>query len=242
MKTRFMVVWAVFLCMAFSSYAEKRPNILFILSDDHTREGISTYGSWLKDHCRTPNIDRLANEGMRFNRTFCNNSICTPSRASILTGQYSHANGVTQFGRPLRPGVPMFSEELQENGYTTALVGKWHIPNEPEGYDYHVRITNLWSQGSYFNPELVGTEHLKPKGFSADVYTDLALDWLDKKRDKTRPFALSLHYKSVHSSFECPKRVRRPVCRRDHSRAVQLVRQPRCLRPAVEAGVSDPAR
>jgi len=183
--------------------SSKRPNILFIMSDDHTREGISAYGSWLKDYCKTPNIDRLAKDGMRFNNTFCNNSICSPSRASILTGQYSHTNGVTRLSGTLRPDVPMFSKELQKAGYATALVGKWHLMNEPEGYDYHVRVMD---QGTYFNPKLIGTETLSPKGYSADIFTDIALKWLDKKRDKTKPFAMSLHYKAVHSAFECPKR------------------------------------
>lgn len=181
----------------------KQPNILFIMADDHCREGISAYGSWLKDYCRTPNIDRLANEGMRFNNTFCNNSICSPSRASILTGQYSHTNGVTRLLGTLKADVPMFSKELQKAGYSTALVGKWHLRNEPQGYDYHVRV---WDQGTYFNPTLNGTETLKPNGYSADVFTDIALKWLDQKRDKTKPFAMSLHFKAVHSAFECPKR------------------------------------
>ena len=204
---QFLLLLAIILShnFCFAVTAVNRPNILFIMADDHTREGISSYGSWLKDDCNTPNIDRIANEGMRFNNTFCNNSICSPSRASILTGQHSHTNGVTKLGGRLRSGVPLFSKELQKNGYTTALVGKWHIRNEPEGFDYHVRVIG---QGTYFNPKLIGTETLTPKGYSADVFTDIAIKWLDETRDKKKPFALCLHYKAVHSAFEYPERYR----------------------------------
>jgi len=202
MKKNLLFLVIIF-CCSFVAKSSQRPNILFIMADDHTREGISAYGSWLKDYCKTPNIDRLAKGGMLFSNTFCNNSICSPSRASILTGQYSHVNGVTKLRGLLRPGVPMFSKELQKAGYATALVGKWHLQNQPEGYDYHVRVRD---QGTYFNPKLIGTETLAPKGYSADVFTDIALKWLDQKRDKSRPFAMSLHYKAVHSAFECPKR------------------------------------
>ena len=204
MKKRLLYLLIVFCCSSsFAAESSGRPNILFIMADDHTREGISAYGSWLKDYCKTPNIDRLAKEGMLFTNTFCNNSICSPSRASILTGQYSHTNGVTKLRGKLRPGAPMFTKELQKAGYATALVGKWHLMNEPEGYDYHVRVLD---QGTYFNPKLIGSENLTPKGYSADVFTDIALKWLDQKRDKTKPFMMSLHFKAVHSAFECPKR------------------------------------
>ncbi|MEK6194512.1 MAG: sulfatase-like hydrolase/transferase, partial [Deltaproteobacteria bacterium] len=173
MKKRLLSLLMVFCCSScFAAKSSGRPNILFIMADDHTREGISAYGSWLKDYCKTPNIDRLAKEGMLFTNTYCNNSICSPSRASILTGQYSHINGVTKLRGTLRPGVPMFTKELQKAGYTTALVGKWHLMNDPEGYDYHVRVLD---QGTYFNPKLIGSETLSPQGYSADVFTDIAL-------------------------------------------------------------------
>lgn len=112
-----------------------RPNILYLMADDHALEAIGAYGSWLKDHVKTPTIDRLAAEGMRFNNVCVNNSICSPSRASILTGQYSHKNGVFNLNGSINPTSPMFSEELKKAGYQTAVFGKWHLRSDPRGFD-----------------------------------------------------------------------------------------------------------
>jgi arylsulfatase A-like enzyme len=182
----------------------KRPNILFIMSDDHASEGIGAYGSWLKDFCHTPAIDRLAAEGMRFTNVCCNNSICSPSRASVISGQYSHVTGALNLGCELKPNAPSYIRELTQNGYETCVVGKWHMKQFPRGAnDYAV----TFGQGSYFNPTLhrPNGKREKYRGYYADRYTQWALKWL-KQRDKTKPFYLSLHFKGPHEYFEYPER------------------------------------
>ncbi len=184
--------------------AAKRPNILFIMSDDHAAEGIGAYGSWLKDYVHTPAIDRLAAEGMRFTNVCCNNSICSPSRASIISGQYSHVTGALNLGCELKPNAPSYIRELTNNGYETCVVGKWHMKQFPRGTtDYAVTV----GQGSYFNPTLhrPNGKREKYQGYYADLYTDWALKWL-KQRDKTKPFYLSLHFKGPHEYFDYPER------------------------------------
>ena len=184
--------------------AAKRPNILFMMSDDHASEGIGAYGSWLKDYVHTPAIDRLAAEGMRFTNVCCNNSICSPSRASIISGQYSHVTGALNLGCELKPNAPSYIRELTNSGYETCVVGKWHMKQFPRGTsDYAVTI----GQGSYFNPTLhrPNGKREKYQGYYADRYTDWALKWL-KQRDKTKPFYLSLHFKGPHEYFDYPER------------------------------------
>ena len=184
--------------------AAKRPNILFMMSDDHASEGIGAYGSWLKDYVHTPAIDRLAAEGMRFTNVCCNNSICSPSRASIISGQYSHVTGALNLGCELKPNAPSYIRELTNSGYETCVVGKWHMKQFPRGTsDYAVTV----GQGSYFNPTLhrPNGKREKYQGYYADRYTDWALKWL-KQRDKTKPFYLSLHFKGPHEYFDYPER------------------------------------
>ena len=184
--------------------AAKRPNILFMMSDDHAAEGIGAYGSWLKDYVHTPAIDRLATEGMRFTNVCCNNSICSPSRASIISGQYSHVTGALNLGCELKPNAPSYIRELTNSGYETCVVGKWHMKQFPRGTsDYAVTV----GQGSYFNPTLhrPNGKREKYQGYYADRYTDWALKWL-KQRDKTKPFYLSLHFKGPHEYFDYPER------------------------------------
>jgi arylsulfatase A-like enzyme len=179
-----------------------RPNIIFIMSDDHGYQAIGSYGSVIN---QTPNIDRIANEGMIFHRCFSTNSICTPSRASILTGKYSHENGVYHLGNPLPDHQLTFPEILQENGYYTALIGKWHLHREPRGYDdWKV----LMDQGDYHNPSYAekGTgwdwENTRTyEGYVTDISTDFALDIL-RKRPKEKPFCLLLHYKAPHDDWQ----------------------------------------
>jgi len=176
-----------------------RPNLVFIMADDHALEAVSAYGSHLKDYARTPHIDRLAREGMRFTNCCCNNSICSPSRASILTGQYTHVHGVHRNSQEISRGSPWFSVALQQAGYDTAVVGKWHLADRPKGFaEYWIAE----EQGTYFDPAL-RTPHgmVKKTGYATDVYTDLALDWLNKRR-QDRPFCLCLHLKSPHIPFE----------------------------------------
>ena len=184
--------------------AAKRPNILFMMSDDHASEGIAAYGSWRKDYVHTPAIDRLAAEGMRFTNVCCNNSICSPSRASIISGQYSHVTGALNLGCELKPNAPSYIRELTNSGYETCVVGKWHMKQFPRGTsDYAVTV----GQGSYFNPTLhrPNGKREKYQGYYADRYTDWALKWL-KQRDKTKPFYLSLHFKGPHEYFDYPER------------------------------------
>jgi len=185
------------LASAFSQKTQK-PNIVFVLVDDHAWEAVSVYGSYLKDYATTPTIDSLGEEGMRFDNFVCANSICSPSRASFITGQYSHINGVKNLNGSINETSPWLSEELQKGGYETLLVGKWHLQGEIRGYDKHMTVKG---QGKYFDPVFNGTEGTwKRKGYSTDVYTDIALDWLEK-RDASKPFFLSLQFKAPHHEY-----------------------------------------
>jgi len=187
----------------------KRPNILYIMSDDHAVNAISCYGSRLAKVAPTPNIDRIARAGMRLDNCFCTNSICTPSRAAILTGKYSQNNGVYTLGDEFDGSQPHVARMLQNAGYQTAIIGKWHLKTEPTGFDYY---NVLPGQGRYHDPILKekgkvsgtvfrraeGTEH---KGYVTDVITDLCLDWLDG-RNSARPFFLMCHNKAPHGLWE----------------------------------------
>ncbi|MEG3604277.1 MAG: sulfatase [Verrucomicrobiota bacterium] len=176
----------------------KSPNFVVVLADDHAFEAISCYGTYLKNHAKTPNIDRLAKEGMRFDEFVCANSICSPSRATILTGQYSHLNGVTGLNGSINEDSPQYPEQLLEAGYETFLVGKWHLKSPPKGYLKHMTVKG---QGKYFDPTFNGSEGtINKKGYSSDVYTDLALDWL-KNRNRDKPFLLSLQFKAPHHDY-----------------------------------------
>lgn len=193
------------------------PNIIFIMSDDHTTQGIGAYGSRLADLNPTPTIDRLAKEGMLFESVFCTNSICTPSRASIMTGQYGQVNGVVDLSGKLKPENQYLAVEMNKLGYQTAMVGKWHLKYAPESFDYY---NVLPGQGDYFNPTLYTREGGEEKeikfasdlvrsvnatqyeGHSSDVITDISLDWLKNKRDKTQPFFLMHHFKAPHDFFK----------------------------------------
>lgn len=179
--------------------AAKTPNIVVVLVDDHAFEAISAYGTHLKDHAKTPTIDRLANEGMRFDNFICCNSICSPSRAAILTGQYSHKNGVKGLNGAINDDSPQYPVELQKAGYQTWLVGKWHLKSQPKGYEKHMTVKG---QGSYFDPTFNGSEGewRKVKGYSTDVYTDIAMKWL-QARDREKPFLLSLQFKAPHHEY-----------------------------------------
>lgn len=177
----------------------KRPNILFVMSDDHSANAIGCYGSHLAGFVDTPNLDRLAAEGARLQNCFCTNSLCAPSRATILTGQYSHRNGVTTLHESLNPDYPNVAKEFQKNGYQTALFGKWHLKDDPSGFD-DWRI--LLNQGRYYDPELKGpaSAYRVYQGYSADIITDLCLEWL-KNRDPRKPFLLMCHFKAPHDRW-----------------------------------------
>ncbi len=173
------------------------PNILFIMSDDHAAHAISAYGSRLN---RTPNIDRLAREGMLFANCFCTNGICAPSRAVILTGRYSHLNGLRDNNVAFDGAQTTFPKLLQQAGYQTALIGKWHLKSDPTGFDYW---NILPGQGEYYNPDLIEMgQKVRREGYVTDILTDLAVDFLERSRDQTRPFLLMLHHKAPHRSWE----------------------------------------
>ena len=182
------------------SNPSRRPNILFIMSDDHASHAISAYGSRIN---QTPNIDRIAKEGIRFNNCFCTNSICTPSRATILTGTYNHVNNVTTLSSKLDGRLTTFPKLLQAEGYQTAIVGKWHLGHgghaDPTGFDYW---NVLPGQGLYHDPEMIdmGEKKVYP-GYVTDIITDLSLDWL-KERNPEQPFMLMTHHKAPHRPWD----------------------------------------
>jgi arylsulfatase A-like enzyme len=189
----------------------KRPNIVFIMTDDHAAHAISAYGSRL---IRTPNIDRLAKEGMKFENSFVTNSICAPSRAAILTGKYSHINGVPVFNH-IDGSQPMLQKYLQQAGYHTGVVGKWHLggndpkrpdDGKPAGFDYW---NILPGQGSYFDPVMIEMgERKKLTGYTTDVITDVAIDFL-KNRPREKPFFLMYHHKAPHRNWQPAEKYRK---------------------------------
>jgi arylsulfatase A-like enzyme len=183
-------------CKTWSS--GKRPNILFMMADDHAANAMGCYGSRLAPFAPTRNIDRLAQEGMRLDNCFCTNSICVPSRATIMTGQYSHTHGVYTLRDSLDPEAPNVAKLLQEAGYQTALIGKWHLKTQPTGFDYW---TVLPGQGRYVNPQMneMGTEKTY-EGYCTDIITDLSLQWLDQ-RSEDKPFMLMTHFKNSHEPW-----------------------------------------
>ena len=173
-----------------------RPNIVFIMTDDHAAHAISAYGSKVNT---TPNLDRLAKEGALFTNVFATNSICTPSRAAILTGQYSHLNGVTMFNR-FDSGRMTVARLLQQGGYYTGMIGKWHLGSDPAGFD---SWEILPGQGAYQNPLLYTAtgEKTYTGRYVTDVITDLGIEFIDK-RPRNKPFFLMLHNKAPHRPWE----------------------------------------
>ncbi len=188
------------------------PNILFIFSDDHTSQAWGIYGGLLADYVQNENIKRLASEGAVLNNAFCTNSICSPSRASVLTGQYSHINQVYTLNESLPKGHPNIAKTLGAAGYQTALIGKWHLVKQPEGFDY---FNVLPGQGRYWNPVMKNKAQWQDgreselgqvyKGFSTDVITNQTIEYL-KQRVKDRPFLMFCHFKATHEPFDYPDR------------------------------------
>ena len=179
--------------------AAERPNIIFIFSDDHAQHAISAYGSKIN---QTPHLDRLANDGARFVNSFVTNSICTPSRATLLTGQYSHLNGVPVFNR-FDGNRDNAAKHLQAGGYHTGMIGKWHLGSDPTGFD---RWIVLPGQGAYWNPTfLVPGKKVNIEGHCTDITTDLGIEFLET-RPKDKPFFLMLHQKAPHRAWEPDER------------------------------------
>lgn len=186
--------------------ADERPNILYIMSDDHAAHAVSAYGSRLAKIAPTPNIDRLAKEGAIFTNAFCTNSICSPSRACVLTGQYNHVNGSFDLSGKVVPGKQMLAIQMKKAGYETAMIGKWHLKVEPADFDHYCVLPG---QGKYHGPSFRvrgekpwGKNTISfPEKHSTDAITDLTLDWL-KVRDDSKPFFLMHHYKAPHDYFD----------------------------------------
>jgi len=187
----------------------KRPNIVYIMGDDLTSQAISTYGGILSKVFQTPNMDRIANEGVKFTRCFVTNSICTPSRAAIMTGQYSQNNGVFTLIDKLDSRQPTVATHLHDADYYTGIIGKWHLKTEPQGFDYY---SILPGQGRYNDPEFISNgewnedpdfdmRHGKVnKGYCTDIICNKAITFL-KDRDKSKPFMLMCHFKAPHRNW-----------------------------------------
>ena len=188
-----------FLALTLHAADAKRPNIVFIFSDDHAYQAISAYSDPRK-LIETPNIDRIAKEGMRLDRCLVTNSICGPSRASVLTGKYSHKNGFYNNSNSKFDGSQVTAPKLlQAAGYQTAIIGKWHLISDPTGFDFWQVLPG---QGVYYNPPMVRNgERIKSDGYVTDIITDASLDWL-KQRDKTKPFLLMCQHKAPHREWE----------------------------------------
>lgn len=187
-----------------------RPNILYIMADDHTSQAWGIYGGILEDYVHTPNIHRLAEEGCVLENCLVSNSICTPSRATILTGQYSHINGVKTLGAGFTPEHNNIAKVMSAGGYQTSIIGKWHLQTEPTGFDYYCVLPG---QGRYWNPIMKTKENWghyleggkEYEGFSTDVIAQMTIDWIEN-RDKSKPFMALCHFKATHEPFDYPER------------------------------------
>jgi arylsulfatase A-like enzyme len=194
-----LLLTALLTAVAISGVAAGRPNILFIMSDDHAYQAISAYGD-KRQLIQTPNMDRLAREGMRFDRCLVVNSICGPARAACLTGTYNHINGFYNNSNSRFDGSQItYPKLLRANGYQTAMIGKWHLVSDPTGFDYW---NILPGQGVYYNPPMIRDgKKVKTQGYVTDIITDLAIDWL-KSRDASKPFLLCVQHKAPHRTWE----------------------------------------
>jgi arylsulfatase A-like enzyme len=208
MQTRFQLFTVLGLGTALQPalFAQKAgsecPNIIYIMSDDHAYQAISAYGGRLRDIAPTPNIDRIAIKGMRFNRCLVTNSISGPSRAVILTGKYSHLNGflANEGQKPFDGSQQTFPKLLQKAGYSTAMIGKWHLMSDPTGFD-HWDI--LPGQGSYYNPDFINDKgRYNEKGYVTDIITDKCIEWLDEAKNSGKPFMLMMHHKAPHREWQ----------------------------------------
>lgn len=176
--------------------AKKPMNIVYIMCDDHSFQTISAYD---QRYTQTPNIDRIAREGVRFTNSFVANSLSGPSRACMLTGKHSHANGFTDNTTVFDGSQQTFPKLLSENGYQTAMIGKWHLVSEPTGFDHWDILTG---QGDYYNPTFIRNgEKLRREGYATNIVTDVALNWMDSIRNPEKPFCLFIHHKAPHRTW-----------------------------------------
>jgi len=192
------IILTIALCLPFLSAfaASERPNILFIMTDDHAAQAVGAYGSRIN---QTPNLDRIAREGMLFRNAFCTNSICAPSRAVILTGLHSHLNGQLSNRQTFDGSQSTFPKLLQGAGYQTAMIGKWHLKSAPTGFNYWEVLPG---QGNYYNPDFKTPDgNVQYEGYVTDIVTDRALGWLEKRRDEDAPFMLMLQHKAPHRNW-----------------------------------------
>ena len=193
------LLFPVLLCLAaFSARGadRKQPNIVFVFSDDHAMMGIGAYGS---SFAKTPNLDRLAKDGMLFRHCLVTNSICGPSRATVLTGKYNHINGFPDNSSFFDNAQQTYPKLLQKAGYQTAVIGKWHLESDPTGFDHWMVLPG---QGNYYNPDfLTAKGKVQIKGYCTDVITDEALKWLKEGRDKDKPFMLCFWHKAPHREW-----------------------------------------
>ena len=189
-----LIVLAVLACSPEKKpQRQKQPNILFIMSDDHAYQAISAYDNTL---IKTPNIDRIAKEGMLFTNACVANSICAPSRATILTGKHAHINGKIDNISPFDTTQVTFPQLFQQAGYQTAMFGKLHFGNNPKGVDDFMILPG---QGHYINPEFItNTGDTTINGYVTDIITNQAIDWLDNKRDEAKPFMMMYLHKAPH--------------------------------------------
>ena len=188
----------------------ERPNILFIMADDHASKAISCYGAGIN---HTPNLDRIAKNGMKFNHCYVTNSICTPSRAAIVTGTHNHVNGVLTLDSKINKHMPNVAKHLRTGGYQTAMIGKWHLgegeAHEPTGFDFW---SVLPGQGAYHDPDFIEMGKTKTApGYATDIITDMSIKWMSS-RQKNKPFFLMCHHKAPHRPWECDEKHKNLYC------------------------------
>lgn len=195
-------LFGLLILSAAAQASAKQPNIVFIFSDDHAPQAIGAYGSKIN---QTPNLDRIAAEGAKFRNSFCANSICGPSRACILTGKHSHKNGFLRNGDRFDGSQLTFPKLMQEAGYRTAMIGKWHLSSDPTGFD-HWEV--LPGQGSYYNPDFLQSSggRKRYEGYCTDIITENSLDWLEQQAASDKPFLLMCQHKAPHRNWAPPPR------------------------------------
>ena len=205
-KVRLKLMMSLFSISSFhnmqaaDSKQDSRPNIIFIMSDDHARQAISIYGHPIGKVAPTPNIDRIGREGAVFNNNYCCNSISGPSRAAILTGKHSHKNGfMKNWAKGFDGSQQTLPKILQNNGYETAIIGKWHLISKPTGFNHWLILND---QGDYYNPEFINeNDTVRHPGYVTDLITKYCKEWMENGRDKSKPFFLMMHHKAVHRNW-----------------------------------------